>query len=122
LVLDEAIAMPRSGHFIQNSGKLDYFYGLEVYHTYRSAANHIENPVTNTTAVRGMTKKSAAHGDVLCRSYRRVTVILSILCHTNWLILSPFLVKNSIQLQWNRMKTNFGIAGDAKSLVSHPLS
>jgi hypothetical protein len=28
LVLDEAITTPRSGHFIQNSSKLDYFYSL----------------------------------------------------------------------------------------------
>jgi hypothetical protein len=28
LVLDEAIATPKSSHFIQNSSKLDYFYSL----------------------------------------------------------------------------------------------
>jgi hypothetical protein len=39
LVLDEAIATPRSGHLIQNSSKLDYFYSLVA----TSPANHIEN-------------------------------------------------------------------------------
>jgi hypothetical protein len=43
LVLDEAIATPRSGHFIQNSSKLDYFYSLVA----ASPANHIENPVSS---------------------------------------------------------------------------
>jgi hypothetical protein len=40
--MDEAITTtPRSGHFIQNSSKLDYFYSLVA----TSPANHIENPV-----------------------------------------------------------------------------
>jgi hypothetical protein len=35
----ELIATPRSGHFIQNSSKLDYFYSLVA----TSPVNHIEN-------------------------------------------------------------------------------
>jgi hypothetical protein len=43
-VLDEAIATPRSGNFIQNSSKLDYFYSLVLA---TSPANHIESPVNS---------------------------------------------------------------------------
>jgi hypothetical protein len=52
----------------------------------------------------GVTKKSVSDPNLLCGSYRRVSVILSILCHANW----------------NRVKMNFGAAGDAKSLASCP--
>jgi hypothetical protein len=43
LVLDEAIATPRSDHFIQNSSKLDCFFTLVA----TSPANHIENPASS---------------------------------------------------------------------------
>jgi hypothetical protein len=43
LVLDEAIGTAGSGHFIQNSSKLDYFYSLVA----TSPANHIENLASN---------------------------------------------------------------------------
>jgi hypothetical protein len=43
LVLDEAIATPRSGHFVQIYSKLDNFYSLVA----TSPANHIENPTSS---------------------------------------------------------------------------
>jgi hypothetical protein len=43
LVLDEAIATPRSGRFIQNYSRLDYFYSLAA----TSPVNYIENPVSS---------------------------------------------------------------------------
>jgi hypothetical protein len=39
LVLDEAIATPRSGHFIKNASKLYHFYCLVA----TAPDNHIEN-------------------------------------------------------------------------------
>jgi hypothetical protein len=43
LVFDEAIATPRSDHFIQNSSTLHYFYSLVA----ASPANHIGNPASS---------------------------------------------------------------------------
>jgi hypothetical protein len=65
---------------------------------------HLSPPVSS---LRGVAKKRVSHVSLLSGSYRRVLIILSILCHTNLCMLNRFIVKDSIELPWNGVSRIF---------------